>query len=303
MSLGLNLKTFRHEKGLTQKDLADKLFVTAQAVSRWENDEVEPSIDMLKTIADLLDVKVEELIYGRSLVVDESKEEESTAPMVAEVKEKEEVKDTRPTVALCVKCGKKLYEGDRIHYPRTRSGRSSHHTHYNKPSCESCHQKEMASKKKAAEIAALQESRKRRIHGYVWGSLAAAIVLGFMLSAAIKGDIQNTTLALGITYSILSAYAIFALIFTAILDNNFIGGMFGSIVGFSVRMPGLIFSLDLDGIIWFLTVKLVLFILGIIGTILLAGLAIVVCGALSMFVFPFALRKSFTHPEETGLAA
>ena len=253
MSLGQNLKTFRHEKGLTQKDLADKLFVTAQAVSRWENDEVEPSIDMLKTIAELLDVKVEELIYGRTLVVAEIKEEVVAPVVVTPLEEKEEVKDTRPSVALCTKCGKKLYEGDRIHYPKTRSARGSRNTHYNKPTCDSCHQLDMGRARKAAEVVALQASRKRRIHGYVWGGLAAAIVLGFMLSAAIKGDIQNTTLALGITYSILSAYAIFALIFTAILDNNFIGGMFGSIVGFSVRMPGLIFSLDLDGIIWFLT--------------------------------------------------
>ena len=95
MSLGQNLKTFRHEKGLTQKDLADKLFVTAQAVSRWENDEVEPSIDMLKTIAELLDVKVEELIYGRTLVVAEIKEEVVAPVVVTPLEEKEEVKEQK----------------------------------------------------------------------------------------------------------------------------------------------------------------------------------------------------------------
>ena len=40
--------------GLTQKDLADKLFVTYQAVSRWENEDAEPSIDTIKEICGIL---------------------------------------------------------------------------------------------------------------------------------------------------------------------------------------------------------------------------------------------------------
>ena len=49
--LGEKIKRIRNEKGMTQKELADKLFVTAQAVSRWENNEVEPSISTLIEIA------------------------------------------------------------------------------------------------------------------------------------------------------------------------------------------------------------------------------------------------------------
>ena len=39
--IGNNIKRLRTERGMTQKALADKLFVSAQAVSRWENNEVE----------------------------------------------------------------------------------------------------------------------------------------------------------------------------------------------------------------------------------------------------------------------
>ena len=41
MTIGNNIKRLRIKKGLTQKDLADKIHVTFQAVSRWENNLVE----------------------------------------------------------------------------------------------------------------------------------------------------------------------------------------------------------------------------------------------------------------------
>jgi transcriptional regulator with XRE-family HTH domain len=42
------LAELRQKNGLTQDQMADKLFVTRQAVSRWENGETTPSIDTLK---------------------------------------------------------------------------------------------------------------------------------------------------------------------------------------------------------------------------------------------------------------
>lgn len=45
--LGDKIKDLRMKNSLTQKYLAERLFVTAQAVSRWENNEVEPSITTL----------------------------------------------------------------------------------------------------------------------------------------------------------------------------------------------------------------------------------------------------------------
>lgn len=56
------LPQVRKEKGMTQEQLARKLFVTRQAVSRWENGETTPSIDMTKLIAVALDVPVIRLL-------------------------------------------------------------------------------------------------------------------------------------------------------------------------------------------------------------------------------------------------
>ena len=52
----------RRERGLTQEELAARLFITRQAVSRWETGATEPGIDMIKLIARELDVPVTRLL-------------------------------------------------------------------------------------------------------------------------------------------------------------------------------------------------------------------------------------------------
>lgn len=62
--VGKNIKFFREKKNITQSELADKLCVTRQAVSNWENGKTEPDIEMLNKIASVLEISIEELIYG-----------------------------------------------------------------------------------------------------------------------------------------------------------------------------------------------------------------------------------------------
>lgn len=62
--IGRHIKSFRENKNITQSELADKLCVTRQAVSNWENEKTEPDIETLHKIADILDISIEELIYG-----------------------------------------------------------------------------------------------------------------------------------------------------------------------------------------------------------------------------------------------
>lgn len=62
MEFGENLKRAREGKGLTQQTLADKLYVTRQAVSRWECGSRYPDLLTTKCIADILDVSVESLL-------------------------------------------------------------------------------------------------------------------------------------------------------------------------------------------------------------------------------------------------
>lgn len=59
-----NIRHFREEKGISQAELAEGLNVTRQAVSNWECSKTEPDIETLHKISDILDITIEELIYG-----------------------------------------------------------------------------------------------------------------------------------------------------------------------------------------------------------------------------------------------
>ncbi len=52
----------RTKKGLSQDELAEKVFVTRQAVSRWENGETVPSTDTLKLLSNLFHVSINTLL-------------------------------------------------------------------------------------------------------------------------------------------------------------------------------------------------------------------------------------------------
>ena len=59
---GENLKRVREEKGLTQQTLADNLFVTRQAVSRWEGGSRYPDLMTAKKMAQFLEVSLDDLL-------------------------------------------------------------------------------------------------------------------------------------------------------------------------------------------------------------------------------------------------
>ena len=62
MSLSDNLQRLRKEKGLSQEDVAQKLFVSRQSVSKWENGNAEPGVENLKALAGLYGVTLDELV-------------------------------------------------------------------------------------------------------------------------------------------------------------------------------------------------------------------------------------------------
>lgn len=59
-----NIKKLRERKGLTQEELGEKLHVTRQAVSNWETGKNQPDIEMLISLAEMLEVDIKELLYG-----------------------------------------------------------------------------------------------------------------------------------------------------------------------------------------------------------------------------------------------
>ena len=68
-TFGQRLSRLRKEKELTQSDLASRLNVTAQAVSKWENDQATPDIDILINLSELFEITLDELLGRQKQVV------------------------------------------------------------------------------------------------------------------------------------------------------------------------------------------------------------------------------------------
>ncbi len=64
-TLGKRISALRKEKGLKQEELAERLNISGQAVSKWENDQNCPDISLLPQLADILGVAVDELLSGK----------------------------------------------------------------------------------------------------------------------------------------------------------------------------------------------------------------------------------------------
>ena len=62
--IGQFIKNIRKENKLTQKELADKLGVTYQAVSKWENGKNAPDISIIKEMSKMFNVDIDEILDG-----------------------------------------------------------------------------------------------------------------------------------------------------------------------------------------------------------------------------------------------
>ena len=65
MKLGERLYNYRRIKGLSQEDVASKLSVTRQTVSKWETDQTLPDLDKIESICELFEITTDELLKGK----------------------------------------------------------------------------------------------------------------------------------------------------------------------------------------------------------------------------------------------
>ena len=87
-----NLKTIRKAKGYTQEELAIKVNVVRQTVSKWEKGLSVPDADVLSHIAEVLEVSVSELL-GAEIKQEDSKNE--VAEQLAKISEQLAIKNRR----------------------------------------------------------------------------------------------------------------------------------------------------------------------------------------------------------------
>ncbi len=64
MKIGNKIKKYRESSNLSQEELADKIYVSRQTVSNWENNKSYPDINSLKLLTNIFDVSLDEFIEG-----------------------------------------------------------------------------------------------------------------------------------------------------------------------------------------------------------------------------------------------
>lgn len=113
MSFGANLKQFRTEKGLSQEELAQKIGVHANHLSRYERDVASPSIEVVEKISLALDVSIDRLVFGKESDIEGAVTDKELISLFKKVqllndKQKDTVKDFLSAFVLKMELKDKL---------------------------------------------------------------------------------------------------------------------------------------------------------------------------------------------------
>lgn len=289
VKIGDKLKSLRSEKKMTQRELAEKLNVSAQAVSRWENDEVEPSLETLGQLATIFEISVDEL-FGKEPPVRRCEDtstdgtvsgnnDESSAAKTAEMLRAEVrsvMTEQHPVLGVCEDCNKPLYDGRDIVRIRHTEGAAT-------VLCVKCNaRRELTLHER--ERNELLDNRRR---AWIWSTIAGVAFFLLSIIGAFAPEEKNPSYLL---IGLIGGLVLFAFLSCCFLDNTFVGEMWTTIAhwGF-VDMPGVIFSLDFDGIVFLIAAKILFAILGFLLAAASVVLATVLGLVVGIFAFPFAL--------------
>lgn len=87
-----NLKTLRKNKGITQEELAARLNIVRQTVSKWEKGQSVPDAEMLVKLADIFEVPVSQLLGSR---IEPDAQPDALAEQLARINEQLVIKNRR----------------------------------------------------------------------------------------------------------------------------------------------------------------------------------------------------------------
>ena len=273
-NLGKNIMEFRRKNNLTQSELGQKLSISAQAVSKWEKGLSEPDIDTLKKMCEIFSCTINELTDS-GVPSGEPKSVAGNGNSADPLPAAGPASAAEPVIIMgyCTECNKPLNNVKDYKVIPGAGGAPQ------RVLCNKCYTKQLYE----AANGNVEEHNKELRRSMIWASVAAAVVLVVFLTAGISAG--NYGLAFG--GGIAAAYAAFALV-AQIFWLNAVAECMGFFCR-SFRMPGLIFSLDLDGIIWFICVKLTLSVLASLLSVLCFAAGLVISACFAAIYFPFGL--------------
>lgn len=270
MSVGESIKIHRSKAGLTQKDLSEKLNVSFQTVSKWENDTNEPDLSTLRAMCEIFGCTIDELINENN----EDNNEVTKSPFSNQIK--------------CDDCEEVILSE---YHPIKRKGNNGEVIDVKL--CDECYKKfQEEQDKEAKEIYASfpteKEVKKTEFHrtgkkAIVWGSIAGILTFITLLVVCIV-NVKVVGVGLTIFLPILGGYTMLATIY-CLVRSSFISDVFIEVASWSIKMPGVIFSFSADGLKFLIFMKIFLAILSLAVTVGVIVLAFVICGFLSFFAF------------------
>ena len=81
MELNEQIKKYRTEMNISQEELAEKIYVTRQSISNWENGKTYPDIHSLLLLSSLFGISLDQLVKGDIEIMKEEIKKEETAKM------------------------------------------------------------------------------------------------------------------------------------------------------------------------------------------------------------------------------
>ena len=307
MTLGKKLANYRKLAGLTQQQLGERLNISPQAISKWENDLAEPDLSTIRALSKLYNISIVELIEQENEislpVIQESQgidEEELKEEIKEDIKEeiKEDIREDikgdikegiveikeeiQEIVGFCKNCG--------IRVTKETLGEKS-------PVilCTSCKEKRdnLIRVQKENEEREIRVKRERNIErncrrlkiSMIVAGIFGGLFLLFMTLVAFSGGGVG-----GLLIGLVGGYIIFTYIACMFYDC-FVRDMFFEWMSKSFRFPGLIFSFDLDGIIWLIGMKILFWAIGALLGLISAFIGIAIGMICAPIAFPFIMLK------------
>ena len=113
---GENIKTLRRNKGITQEELAARLNVVRQTISKWEKGQSVPDAEMLVKLAEIFEVPVSQLLGSR---IEPGAQPDALAEQLARINEQLVIKNQRSKrvwktigiIAACILVANILFVG------------------------------------------------------------------------------------------------------------------------------------------------------------------------------------------------
>ncbi len=289
MTYGQKITQLRKNANMTQTQLGEALNVSAQAVSKWEHNLAEPDLSTIKKISYIFKISIDDFLdinhetADDKTVSDGQETEAVVSEQIATAVENAVKQNQANTIGYCVSCGTIVtMDNAGMIAPKVL--------------CRKCYEAQKAIDAKKAEIAQqnkenkAKDVKKKKRKSIIWGSIVTALVLIFNIILMASGEF-NEYLGIFIPFSIFMIYGAFAFVSEVILDEGPIPEILVWFVTRPIRLPGIIFSLDLGGLAFLVVAKIGFAILGFLLGVLLFFIGVGVGVIVAPFSYPFTISK------------